>query len=129
MASPIETESGSSSKHRQKQSSIAEKLPGTSATRASATIRTSRYPWSTRWGAKFIESSFTGKKITAINVERQPLSSGAVIEIVSPTRSKQLNQILGLGLALLLFGSGIWANVSGGSLSQEKGAWVSHASR
>jgi len=40
-----------------------------------------------------------------------------------------LNQILGLGLALLLFGSGIWANVSGGSLSQEKGAWVSHASR
>ena len=32
-------------------------------------------------------------------------------------------------LALLLFGSGMWANVSGGSLSQNKGAWVSHASR
>jgi hypothetical protein len=28
-----------------------------------------RYPWSTRSGAKFIESSFTGKKITGINVD------------------------------------------------------------
>jgi hypothetical protein len=36
-------------------------------------------------------------------------------------------QILGLCLALLLLGSGIWANVGGGSLSQNKGAWVSHA--
>jgi hypothetical protein len=35
-----------------------------------------------------------------------------------------------LGLSLLLFGSGIWATVSGGgSLSQNKGAWVTHASR
>ena len=49
--------------------------------------------------------------------------------LLAASCSKQLNQILGLGLALLLFGSGIWANVSGGSLSQEKGAWVSHASR
>jgi hypothetical protein len=37
--------------------------------------------------------------------------------------------ILGLGLATLLFGSGIWATLSGGSLSQNKAAWVSHASR
>jgi hypothetical protein len=37
--------------------------------------------------------------------------------------------ILGLGLAMLLFGSGIWATLSGGSLSQSKAAWVSHASR
>jgi hypothetical protein len=38
--------------------------------------------------------------------------------------------ILGLSLALLLLGSGIWANVSGsGSLSQSKGAWVSYALR
>ena len=41
----------------------------------------------------------------------------------------ELNQILGLGLALLLFGSGIWATVSGGSLSQNKDAWVSHVGR
>jgi len=47
-----------------------------------------------------------------------------VQRIVSP-----VNQILGLSLALLLFGSGLWANVSGSSLSQNKGAWVSHASR
>jgi len=41
-----------------------------------------------------------------------------------------MTQILGLSLALLLFGSGIWANVSGGGpLTQNKGAWVSHASR
>jgi hypothetical protein len=43
-----------------------------------------------------------------------------------------MTQILGLSLALLLFGSGIWANVGGvggGPLSQNKGAWVSHASR
>jgi hypothetical protein len=38
-----------------------------------------------------------------------------------------MTQILGLCLALLLLGSGIWANVSGGSLSQNRGAWVSHA--
>jgi hypothetical protein len=49
--------------------------------------------------------------------------------VESPTRSLELTQILGLSLALLLLGSGIWANVSGGSLSQNKGAWVSHASR
>jgi len=40
-----------------------------------------------------------------------------------------LGQILGMSLALLLFGSGVWANVSGSSLSQNKGAWVSYASR
>jgi hypothetical protein len=38
-------------------------------------------------------------------------------------------RILGLSLALLLFGSGIWANVGGGSLSQNNGAWMSHANR
>jgi hypothetical protein len=38
-----------------------------------------------------------------------------------------MRQILGLSVALLLFGSGIWANVGGGSLSQNKGAWVSRA--
>jgi hypothetical protein len=36
-------------------------------------------------------------------------------------------QILGLSVALLLFGSGVWANFAGGSLSQDKGAWLSHA--
>ncbi len=41
-----------------------------------------------------------------------------------------MKPILGLSLALLLFGSGIWATVSGGGpLSQHKGAWVSQASR
>jgi hypothetical protein len=37
--------------------------------------------------------------------------------------------ILGLSLATLLFGGGIWAAISGGSLSQNKDSWVSHASR
>jgi hypothetical protein len=36
-------------------------------------------------------------------------------------------QILGFSVALLLFGSGVWANCGGGSLSQDKGAWVSHS--
>jgi hypothetical protein len=41
-----------------------------------------------------------------------------------------MTRILGLSLALLLFGSGIWANIGGGgSLSQNKGAWVSYANR
>jgi hypothetical protein len=40
-----------------------------------------------------------------------------------------MKQILGLSLALLLFGSGIWANLGSGSLSQNKGAWVSYAFR
>jgi hypothetical protein len=39
----------------------------------------------------------------------------------------EMKQMLGLSIALLLLGSGVWANVSGGSLSQNKGAWVSHA--
>lgn len=44
-------------------------------------------------------------------------------------RGLEMKQILGLGLALLLVASGIWANVGGGSLSQNKGAWVSYAFR
>jgi hypothetical protein len=36
-------------------------------------------------------------------------------------------QLFGLGVGMLLFGSGVWANVADGSLSQNKGAWVSHA--
>jgi hypothetical protein len=40
-----------------------------------------------------------------------------------------MKQILGLSVALLLFGGGIWANVGGGSLSQNKGAWALHANR
>ena len=36
-------------------------------------------------------------------------------------------QLFGLSVAMLLFGSGVWANVTEGSLSQNKGAWVSHA--
>jgi hypothetical protein len=38
-------------------------------------------------------------------------------------------KMLGLSVALLLFGSGIWANVSTGSLSQNTGAWASHANQ
>jgi hypothetical protein len=40
-----------------------------------------------------------------------------------------MKEILGLCLALLLFGGGIWANVGGGSLSHNNGAWVTHANR
>jgi len=40
-----------------------------------------------------------------------------------------MKQMLGLSIALLLFGSGVWANVASGSLSQNRGAWVSHAVR
>jgi hypothetical protein len=36
-------------------------------------------------------------------------------------------QLFGLSVAMLLFGSGVWANVADGSLSQNKGAWVSQA--
>jgi hypothetical protein len=36
-------------------------------------------------------------------------------------------QLFGLSVGMLLFGSGVWANVADGSLSQNKGAWVSHA--
>lgn len=44
-------------------------------------------------------------------------------------RGLEMKQILGLGLALLLVASGIWAHVGGGSLSQNKGAWVLYAFR
>jgi hypothetical protein len=51
--------------------------------------------------------------------------------VVSPAWSLEMNwtwlQVLGLSVALLLLGSGVWANIGGGSLSQNKGAWVSHA--
>ena len=40
-----------------------------------------------------------------------------------------MKQMLGLSIALLLFGSGVWANVGNSSLSQNRGAWVSHAIR
>jgi hypothetical protein len=41
-----------------------------------------------------------------------------------------MQQILGLSVALLLFGTGVWANaVKGGLLSQDRGAWVARAIR
>jgi hypothetical protein len=40
-----------------------------------------------------------------------------------------MKQVLGLTVALLLFGSGVWANVGGGSLRQNTGAWAAHAFR
>jgi hypothetical protein len=40
-----------------------------------------------------------------------------------------MKQMLGLSIALLLLGSGVWANVGSGSLSQSRGAWVSYAMR
>ena len=40
-----------------------------------------------------------------------------------------MTQIFGLTLALLLLGSGIWANVGDGPLSQNRGAWVLHTNR
>jgi hypothetical protein len=35
-------------------------------------------------------------------------------------------QVLVVSVSLLLFASGVWANISSGSLSQNTGAWVSH---
>jgi hypothetical protein len=35
--------------------------------------------------------------------------------------------LFGLTLALLLLGGGVWANIHAGSLSQEKGSWMSHS--
>jgi hypothetical protein len=32
--------------------------------------------------------------------------------------------VLGVSVALLLLGSGVWASLSAGSLSQNTGAWV-----
>ena len=39
----------------------------------------------------------------------------------------QMKFVLGVSVALLLFGSGVWASLSVGSLSQNTGAWVSHS--
>jgi hypothetical protein len=49
------------------------------------------------------------------------------MEIGTPNMELGMRQILGLSVALLLFGSGVWANLAGGSLSQDKGAWISHS--
>jgi hypothetical protein len=35
--------------------------------------------------------------------------------------------VIGVSVAFLLFGSGVWANLGVGSLSQNTGAWVSHS--
>jgi hypothetical protein len=35
-------------------------------------------------------------------------------------------ELFGLSVAVLLLGSGVWANVGEGALSQNRGAWVSH---
>jgi hypothetical protein len=37
-----------------------------------------------------------------------------------------MTQVLVVSVALLLFASGVWANLDGGSLSRNTGAWVSH---
>jgi len=51
--------------------------------------------------------------------------------LVSPTKERQMKvtwrQLFGLRVAMVLLGSGVWANLGEGSLSQNKGAWVSHA--
>jgi hypothetical protein len=47
--------------------------------------------------------------------------------IVSPAWRFKMKQVLGVSVAILLFGSGVWANLSVGSLSQNTGAWVSHS--
>jgi hypothetical protein len=39
----------------------------------------------------------------------------------------EMTHLLGLAVALLLLGGGVWANVYVGSLSQEKGGWVAHS--
>jgi hypothetical protein len=38
-----------------------------------------------------------------------------------------MKQVVGMGVTLLLFGGGVWANLSVGSLSQNTGAWVSNS--
>jgi hypothetical protein len=38
-----------------------------------------------------------------------------------------MKQMLGLTVALMLLGTGVWANVESGSLSHNTGAWVSHS--
>jgi hypothetical protein len=40
-----------------------------------------------------------------------------------------MKQVLGLAVALVLLGSGVWANLGGGSLFQNTGAWAAHAIR
>ena len=51
--------------------------------------------------------------------------------LVSPTKERQMKvtwrQLFGLSVAMVLLGSGVWANLGEGLLSQNKGAWVSHA--
>jgi hypothetical protein len=37
-----------------------------------------------------------------------------------------MTQVVVVSLSLLLFASGVWANISSGSLSRNTGAWVSH---
>jgi len=52
-------------------------------------------------------------------------------EIGCSTRSAKMKltwkQLFGLSVAMVLFGSGVWANVVDGALYQSKGAWLSHA--
>jgi hypothetical protein len=49
------------------------------------------------------------------------------MDIVSPTWSLKMKRMLGLTVALMLLGSGVWANVGGGSLSHHTGAWISRS--
>jgi hypothetical protein len=35
-------------------------------------------------------------------------------------------QLFGLSVAVLLLGSGVWANIADGPLSQNRGAWALH---
>jgi hypothetical protein len=59
------------------------------------------------------------------SIRRPTNSAGETIDI-GPLEFK-MKQVLIASIALLLFGSGVWANLSVGSLSQNTGAWVSHS--
>ena len=55
------------------------------------------------------------------------LTSTFALGSVTSSMEFKMKQVLGVSIALLLLGSGVWANLSVGSLSQNTGAWVSHS--
>jgi hypothetical protein len=70
--------------------------------------------------------SFRGTTVTNRTMRQEHFGH---MGIGIPTRSSEMKQVLGLAVALVLLGSGVWANLGGGSLFQNTGAWAAHAIR
>jgi hypothetical protein len=65
--------------------------------------------------------------VTSHNLTMQLATDRAKMGSRNVSVEFEMTHLLGLAIALLLLGGGVWVNFYVGSLSQEKGSWVAHS--